>query len=356
MRTVYVNGKFTAQRTTGVQRVAGELLHALDRRLAAGPAPVRLVLLMPGTGAVPVLRHIEVRVVAGPSSGHLWEQTVLPWQARDGLLLNLSGSAPALARAQVCVLHDAAVFDCPRAYTALFGHWYRWLFRRLGRRAAGLFTVSDFSRTRLSRALGVADDAFRLLPLGAEHLASVEADGTGLDRLPAHGFVLAVGSANPTKNFAGLLRAWAAVGRPDARLVLVGGTHDAVFQGAALPAAHGVELLGPVSDARLKALYGRAAGLIFPSLYEGFGLPVLEAMACGCPVAASTAASLPEVCGDAAWMFDAADDGALRDALRRLLDDAPLRDDLRARGLARARRFTWERSAAVLMQSLKELA
>ena len=103
---------------------------------------------------------------------------------------------------------------------------------------------------------------------------------------------------------------------------------------------------------RLKALYEHAAGLVFPSLYEGFGLPPLEAMACGCPVAASSSASIPEVCSDAVIYFDPLSIEDMTNAMQRLLDDEPLRERLRANGAAHWRQFRWERSAAWLMQQL----
>ena len=135
---IYLNGKFTAQRTTGVQRVAAQLVQALDARVDG-----RWVLLCPPHGRLPQLRRIEARTVGLtglPTT--LWEQGVLPWAARDGVLLNLAGAAPAFARRQVCMLHDAAVFDHPEAYTRRFVGWYRWLFRRVGRQALALLTVS----------------------------------------------------------------------------------------------------------------------------------------------------------------------------------------------------------------------
>jgi glycosyltransferase involved in cell wall biosynthesis len=110
--------------------------------------------------------------------------------------------------------------------------------------------------------------------------------------------------------------------------------------------------LGPVNDRELKALYGAAQALVFPSTYEGFGLPPVEAMACGCPVAAARAASLPEVCGDAALYFDPHRIDSIRDAVQRLLDDAALQDDLRQRGLRRAATFRWPAAARALIEAL----
>ena len=271
-------------------------------------------------------------------------------------MLNLAGSAPAWAGAgQACVMHDAAVFDVHEAYARAFVHWYRWLFRHLARRDTTLLTVSAFSQGRLAQALGVPPARLSVLPLGADHLARTAPDTSILQ---AHGladrpFLLAVGSANPNKGLARLARAWAALARDDARLVVAGGVDAKVFADAALPEVPGLVNVGPVGDAALRALYEAACGLVFPSRYEGFGLPPLEAMACGCPVAASQAASLPEACGDAALMLDPADDGAVLHAMRTLLDDAATRQRLRRAGLAWSARWRWDATADALLRALE---
>lgn len=350
--TVYVNGKFTCQRTTGVQRVAAQLLRALDAR----PLQRRWVLLCPPGGGLPGLQRIEQRITGGPARPlHLWEQAVLPWAARGGLLLNLSGSAPWFARRQACLLHDAAVFDHPEAYTPAFVAWYRRLFRRLGHGAQALFTVSAFSQQRLAACLGVPPSRFMVLPNAADHLQGVTPDERVLDR---HGlrdarFVLAVASANPTKNLARLVQAYATLPTPDFGLVIVGGGNAQVFAGgASAEDPPGVVRTGALDDAPLLALYRHAQALVFPSLYEGFGLPPLEAMSQGCPVAAAEAASLPEVCGDAALWFDPMSVPAIAAALQRIVHDAPLRARLVAAGHARAAAWRWADAAARLEQAL----
>lgn len=362
MRPVFFNGKFSAQPTTGVQRVAGQLLRALDEQLAADPGTGRWVLLCPPGAAAPRLRHVETRVT-GPSGLplHLWEQAVLPWAARGGLLVNLAGSAPMAPVGQVCTLHDAAVFDHPEAYTGAFVRWYRALFRRQARVAALLLTPSAFSRDRLAAVLAVPAGRLTVLPNGGDHLDAVSADDTVLDQHGLRGrpCLLAVGSANPTKNQAGLLAAFARL-RPDPslRLVLVGGRNAQVFAaGAAGAPALDARVVptGPLTDAPLKALYRHALALVFPSLYEGFGLPPLEAMSCGCPVAAARAAAVPEVCGDAVLYFDPRSQEQMTQALQALVDDPALRQRLAAAGHDHVRDFRWAHSATLLRQRLEAL-
>jgi len=196
-----------------------------------------------------------------------------------------------------------------------------------------------------------------VVPNGADHLQGREVDdsvllGTELESLP---FLLAVGSGNPGKNHHGLVQAWKLLGRKNARLVLVGRTRPRVFAMDRFPAAPGVISLGAVSDGQLKALYRKARGLFLPSFYEGFGLPVLEAMDQGCPVAASNQASLPEVCGAAALAFDPWSSDEMAHAMRVLLDDEPERMRLRQLGLERASQFRWDQSARLLIDFLERM-
>ena len=349
-----VNGKFLCQPVTGVQRTGRELLKALDRALSSHRHGRPCRLLVPEGAEVPPLSAIEVVVVRGPKSLHGWEQLALPRAASGHRLLSLCGSAPAYAQSQVNLLHDAAVFDVPQAYTWMFVAWYRWLFRHLARRGSMLLTVSEFSRQRLAAALGLAPERIGVLGHGSEHLDSVEPNlrvrsSLGLDAVP---YLISVASRQRTKNEAAVIAAWERLRHPDARLVLVGRSNVSVFKHEVTRSAPSVIRLGAVDDAALKALLMGAHGLVFASSYEGFGLPPVEAMACGCPVLAAKSAAIPEVCGDAALYVDPLDQAALSLAMGKLLDDEPMRADLSMRGRRRAEHWRWDDCAARLLAHL----
>ena len=357
IRKVYINGKFLAQPLTGVQRFAFETVLALDRLLAKHTLPHPFVLVAPAGQVHSGPELVAIPIVSVPASSlHAWEQIALPARTRGAFLLNLAGSAPLLKRDQVCTFHDAAIFDFPSAYSKAFVRWYRFLFRVQARFCKGVLTVSEFSRTRLLQRLVLARLHVNVVPNGCDHLEPMQADESILS---THGlqpgtYLLAVGSANPSKNFPALLRAFDAMKQNSTRLVVAGGGNTVVFAREEARGG-GAEVIrtGRVTDAQLKALYLHAKAFVFPSLYEGFGIPPLEAMACGCPVVASNAEAIVETCGTAALYFDPRDVGSMTGALERICENDELRETLRCTGLARAAEFTWRRSATALLAALR---
>jgi glycosyltransferase involved in cell wall biosynthesis len=220
--------------------------------------------------------------------------------------------------------------------------------------------VSRFSRERICHHLGVSRDKVGVVHGAADHMRALAGEPDVLGKLGVEPgrYFLAVGSANPTKNFSRLISAFKGMPQPDARLVVVGGSNDAVFSaiGADSRLDDGrIIRAGRLSDAELKALYTRARAYVFPSIYEGFGLPPLEAMLCGCPVIASHAASIPEICGPAAGYFDPFSVDSIRQMLERAMRDDAWLDELRAAGLRRAEMFTWDNSARGLLSELAQL-
>ena len=349
--TIAINARFLTQNMSGVQRFAREVTTAMAALSEAGQAP-RLRLLAP-KGAPLTFAGLPVETL-GRLSGQAWEQLELPRAAGRDLLLNLGNTAPLLRGArQAVVIHDAGAFDTPDSYSLAFRSWYRALHLALPRLGAQIITVSDFSRSRLSRRLGVDADRIGVIAEGGEHALRNPADEAVLAKhgLSPRSYALAVGTRAGHKNLGALRDAVALLASRGLTLAVAGAADASVFRNA--DDVDAAKALGRVSDAELRALYENALCLIFPSRYEGFGLPPLEAMWCHCPVLAASAGAVPEVCGDAALWFDAeGPSGPERTpaaALARLLDEPGLSDHLRAAGRARAETFSWPAAARRLL-------
>jgi glycosyltransferase involved in cell wall biosynthesis len=346
--TLTINGRFLTQGLTGVQRFAAEVTQAIAR---AG-TPIRL-LAPQGTadrlGDVPV-EHVGTR------SGQSWEQLDLPAASNPAPLLSLGNTAPLRCGGKrFVVIHDAGVFDTPESYSFAFRAWYRTLHLALPRLGARIITVSEFSRGRLAARLRLDPAAIGVMPEGGEHVLRVAADEAVLAKhgLAPRGYALAVGTRAAHKNLSALGEAASLLAARGMCLAVAGSVQGNAFSGAADAEGGGVRLLGRVSDAELRALYENALCLIFPSRYEGFGIPPLEAMWCGCPVLASRAGAVPEVCGDAALWFDAEGPATPAAALMRLLDEPGLADRLRDAGRARAQLYSWDTAAARLLELIR---
>jgi glycosyltransferase involved in cell wall biosynthesis len=267
----------------------------------------------------------------------------------------------------VGTVHDLSQLHVPQKYDALRMFYIMRVLPRMMRRLTRVISVSESTRRDLESFARVDHGRIRVIHNGAdlERFTTRDRDAAKSAITAALGlprdFVLYIARLeHPGKNHVRLLEAFAALKRDTAlphKLVLVGSR----WNGAELIEAKVKELAldqavifpGFVPNETLPTLYAAADAFVFPSLFEGFGIPVLEAMACGTPVCASNTSSLPEVIGDAGLLFDPLDTHAMTDALRRVLTDAPLRERLVAAGLAQASRFTWDSAAAAVLEELE---
>ena len=275
----------------------------------------------------------------------------------------------------VLTIHDVMYLmpesELPRSQSAYqrAGRLYRsWVVPRLVRRASAVTTDSRRSADDVVTYLGIEHEGIRVVYAapGATYTEPIaEGQIAGVSRRHGIGkrFVLALGAIDPRKNTRRIVTAFAALRANvgvDYQLVIAGlsgGARDRVRALADESGAGGqIVVLGFVPESDLAALYHAAQVFVYPSLYEGFGLPVLEAMACGTPVIASTAGSIPEIAGDAAILVDPNDTGAIAEALRRVVLDGALRRDLIGRGRARAAEFSWERAAREMIAVYEEAA
>jgi len=349
---IAINGRFLTQRSSGVQRFAMETIMAIDALLGGDYAALkgRVELLAPRKARAFPLKNIPLRRV-GFFSGYIWEQIEFPLIAAGRLLLNLCMLGPLVTKHQIVVVHDATVRALPGNFSARFRAAYGFLLPRLCRRADLVVTVSEFSRREIGKWYGADIGKMPVCYEGSDHITAVAADPTVLCRLGLVGrkFFLGVGVDSANKNIATVVAAFHKAKLGDAVLVLTGAKDPKVFGQIDLINSDDVRTVGFVSDTELRTLYEHALALVFPSFYEGFGLPPIEAMTCGCPVIISEQPALLEVCGDGALRTRADDVSQITQHMQALYADAGLRDRLSAAGRRRAQQFTWAATARSLL-------
>jgi glycosyltransferase involved in cell wall biosynthesis len=278
-------------------------------------------------------------------AGHAWEQVALPAIARKArLIYSPANLAPLASRRNVVVIHDVAALRHPEWYRPAYVRYQRALLPAIAKRARHVITVSEFSKRELEEVLGAT--RVTVIANGVDERFTPDAKPTRDGP-----YVLAVGTQIARKNLQVLAEAATRLNEHGIDLVHAGSGRGYMRA----ETATNLQPLGYVSDELLPGLYAGALALVMPSLYEGFGLPCLEAMACGTPVVASNAGALPDTCGDAAILVDPHNETGFADALERLATDDNARRELGERGAARAASFTWQHSAQVTDHLLETL-
>jgi glycosyltransferase involved in cell wall biosynthesis len=345
-----VNARFVTQPLTGVQRYCYELTQHLGNAALLSPGVV--------SPDYPRLQG-RVRVTGGYLAGHAWEQLALPLSiGRGDVLLSPAGCGPIRHPNHVVVIHDVAVLENQEWYSRSYSLLYRRLLPALSKRVRRIVTVSEFCKNRIVQMLGVPENK---ITVAWEASAACffpreeEAITQTLERLGVQRpYFLAIGAVSPRKNFKRLLAAWSRAKRSveGASLIII--TKEGLrFSGqaslGALPDL--VQNLQVSNDEDLARLYSGAMGLLFPSLYEGFGLPIVEAMACGCPVLTSDCTAMPEVAGDAAFLVNPLSEESIAAGIQQLARPE-VAAELRSRGLKRCRQFSWAHTARITERAL----
>jgi glycosyltransferase involved in cell wall biosynthesis len=295
MKTIVINGSFLAKKVIGLERYAIGMSQQL-KALCPG-----IVIVAPQNVKDKNLALELEPVETGCLSGHLWEQIDLPRYLKktgNPLLINLTNTGPLFYHNQVTVIHDVSFMAHPEWFTKQFCLFYDRYFRRIAKMSTKVFTDSEFSRNEIIKYLNLSQDKIKVIhpavPRNIIELAQA-------DYLNPYGeYILTVSSIESRKNIGTLISAFNRLKRKDLKLIVAGMSNKRVFSGTGLegeiPDNGNIIFKGYVNDADLTALYKNARLFVYLSLYEGFGFPPLEAMACGCPVLVSDRASLPEVC------------------------------------------------------------
>ncbi|CAI0763550.1 glycosyltransferase family 4 protein [Serratia quinivorans] len=345
--TIYVNARFLTQELTGVQRFAEQVSLALNTQRND------LIFVSPdGIIRKDVAEKLNVKIIPG-GSGHLWEQFNLPSYLRREdlpLLLNLGSTAPAFYKNKIMTHHDVTYKRFPQSYSRKFRLLYNSLIPLMLRSSKHVITVSEFSKQEIAKVYNFPKEKISVVynAVGDEFSHSFNSN--------KENYLLAVSSPNFHKNFHGMIEAFIALNKENGVKLKIIGKASTSFStmdfSEYLSTSDKVEFMGRVDDAQLIALYQNSLAFIFPSFYEGFGLPPLEAQACGCPVMSSNQASMPEVLKRSVLYFDPANIDDMTRVMEKIISDAEVRNDLISAGYENVKRFSWEKSASKVSELL----
>lgn len=347
---IVVNARFLTQSVTGVQRFAIEISRQLKKMLP------NVVFVAPQN-----ILHKEIAaelaaITFGSQRGHLWEQFDLPlYLKKNGspLLINLANTAPLLYKKQFVTVHDVAFRINPSWFSWPFRTYYNFLIPLVAQKALQVITVSNSAKQDIVSHLSIPPDNIEVINNAVSPTFTLPNPERRVDPL---NYFLAVSSLDPRKNFISLINAFNLFDDKTFKLVIIGGGNTN-FKNTELQSLlinnSSIELRGYVSDEELLTLYQEAYAFIYPSLYEGFGIPNIEAMRIGCPVITSDIAVLHEICRDAALYVNPLDPVDIAAKMQQLTTDKELRSKLIAYGYNRSAKYSWKTSAEKLAGIIK---
>lgn len=342
---IQVNTRFLAHELTGVQRYTTEILDRLEGEyecISPDQWP---------SGGIP---------------GHLWEQFALPLKLSGRLFWNPTCPGPVAVANQVITVHDLTAVEHPEWFDRKYALWNRLLTPLVLRRCRHIIAVSNYTEQRIRERYHIPEEKITVIHNGVD-ARFAPADDEAIDHarialdIPEGAYLLSLSAIQPRKNIRRLLHVWEKVQEKlpnPPTLVLAGGAgRSTVFQNFSLGSPPpNVHFTGYVDDDLLPGLYTGAKAFLYPSLYEGFGFPVLEAMACGTAVLTSNVTSLPEVAGDAAVLVDPHSEEEIERGLVGLIQKEKKRMSLQEKGRERAASFRWEVSARKTETLLRQFA
>ncbi len=339
-----VNGRYLTQKATGVHRYAFEICNKLHEMGVDFHV------------AVPKEIHPDYKfsfkvVKCGSFNTHLWEQISLPrYLKRIGspLLISFTGCGPLNYSNQIMTIHDVSHERYPEWFSKNYYRFYHYMMPRIGKKAHAVLTVSEFSKKEIVDTLGINAEKIHVVHSNVPfHNKPSKEEVLSFTRNPeAEKYILAVSSMDPRKNFIRLVEAFDKIKDKSVKLYIIGMSFKA-FNTPDLQKLIGenVHLPGYIPDEKLQTMYQNALLSVYPSLYEGFGLPPLESMTYGCPVINSDIPALREVSQDAALYVDPYNVDDITQKIEQLLVDEPLRKELQEKGLLQIKKYSWDKSA-----------
>jgi glycosyltransferase involved in cell wall biosynthesis len=344
MAKFLINGKFLAQQVTGVQRYAREILQSLDSIL--GECDLQISLVAPSDAKdIPDFKNIKI-VKKNAKASIIWDQFLMPlYVIRERAIgIHICAVGP-IFKPDVVFLHDANVYENPQWFTKKIIVWYGLVHRACAKYAKKILTVSEFSKERLKKVFKIPDD--KIINVGAawQHMLHMESDECALNKfhLTKGHFYFSLGTKAPHKNLNWVFEY--AKEHLQEKFAVSGSTYSKIFGNVDTPIPPNVHFLGYLSDAEIKSLMLNCKAFLFPSFYEGFGIPPLEAMSVGAPLIVSDIPVMHEIFGDSAHYFDPHNTNVDLDELLKqpVLSSAPILE-----------KYSWEKSARKFLDSLKD--
>ncbi|NYE56950.1 glycosyltransferase family 4 protein [Carboxydothermus ferrireducens] len=345
-KQIYINSRYKTQIQTGVQRYASEIIKRISSK--------QFIELYPS-------KELPYGL------GHLWEQFILPGKIRNNSLLwSPGGSGPIIYKNQVITMHDIAPVENPEWYNKYFAKWYKFLWPKLLKNAKHIISVSEFTKSRIINIYNVKPEKITVIHLGVDDKFFIDEtkDEEKCEKvaskynLPKQ-YLLMVSSPSPRKNIENIVKAYEKINRLiNIPLVIVGksGLSFAGKMNLDIQNNKNIIFTGYVDDEDLPYIYHNSAAFIYASLYEGFGLPVLEAMAAGTPVITSNLTSMPEIAGEFAYYVDPYDISSISEGILKVVSDINLRKKLINGGKIHAKNFSWNKTAAKTLEVLLKFA
>lgn len=355
--TIYINGRFLMQNQTGINRFAYELCKALT---ALG---ISFIVICPN-GKIKSCYDTSLFDIKyfGFGSSHIWEQFFLPlyFSSRKGknLLLNFSGIGPVVIKNKIMTIHDLAFIHNPKWYSWSYRNLYKFLTPLSARSSLRILTVSNFSKNEIIKLLRIDSKKISVIYNSVADIFINDEVKTIHDN-QSEKYVLAVSSIDPRKNFKNLLQGFLLINDPSLKLYIIGGEakiySESINQLQSIDMKNSIKWLGRVPDEDLKFYYQNATCFIYPSLYEGFGIPPIESMACGTPAIVSDIPPLREVCGNAAIYVNPLDKKDIADKILNLCHDDNLLMELSRAGKVQFKKYNWQESAKRLCKIIEEV-